>query len=99
MKKRAAAPPPAFEPPDAASWVDALTEGVARLPIPWWSSSLPVALLLKGVQVVILRRAGILAAPGARFFILFFPVNFALAAFLLPGFLWLVQSGLHRRLG
>lgn len=86
MKKRAAAPPPAFEPPYPASWVDALTDRVERLPIPWWSFYLLVALLLEGIQVAILWRDGIFAAFGVRFFQLFFPVNFTLAAFLMHAF-------------
>ncbi len=84
MKRKTGALRPApFVPPYPASWVDALTAFVDRLPIPWWSFYLLVALLLEGVQVGILWRDGIFRDHGVAFFQFFFPVNYVLAAFLM----------------
>ena len=79
----AAPPDPGFLPPYPPSWVDWLTARVDRLPIPWWSFYLIVALVLEGAQVTILWREGVFAAYGVVFFQFFFPVNFVLAAFLM----------------
>ena len=77
---------PAFVPPYPPSWVDRFTDGVDRLPIPWWSIYLIVALVLEAVQVTILGRDGIFATYGVQFFQFFFPVNYVLAIFLMHAF-------------
>jgi hypothetical protein len=66
--------------------VDRLTDGVDRLPIPWWSFYLFVAIALEGIQVTILWRDGIFATYGVQFFQFFFPVNYVLATFLMHAF-------------
>lgn len=78
--------PPTFVPPYPPSWVDWLTALVDRMPIPWWSFYLIVALVLEAIQVTILWRDGIFATYGVQFFQLFFPVNYVLAAFLMHAF-------------
>ena len=90
------APAPAFVPPYPPSWVDRFSERVDRLPIPWWSFYLILALVLEAIQVAILWREGIFAAYGVHFFQLFFPVNYVLAAFLMHTFDRRAASSLGR---
>jgi hypothetical protein len=75
-----------FVPPYPPSWVDRFTDWVERLPIPWWSFYLVVALLLEVIQATILWRDGIYATHGVQFFQFFFPINYVLAIFLMHAF-------------
>jgi len=87
---------PRFVPPYPPSWVDRFTDWVDRLPMPWWSFYLIVALVLEAVQVTILWRDGIFAIYGVQFFQLFFPVNYVLALFLMHAFDRRAMTALER---
>jgi len=56
--------PPAFLPPYAPSWVDRFTDWVERLPIPWWSFYVLLALGLSGAVALVLWQAGVYASFG-----------------------------------
>ena len=89
-------PVPALIPPYPPSWVDRFTDWVDRLPIPWWSFYLVVALLLEVIQVTILWRGGVFDRYGVQFFQFFFPVNYVLAIFLMHAFDRRAQTALER---
>src|SRR3989304_5243394 len=89
-------PVPTFAPPYPPSWVDRFTDWVDRLPIPWWSFYLVVALLLEVIQVTILWRGGVFDRYGVQFFQFFFPVNYVLAIFLMHAFDRRAQTALER---
>src|SRR3972149_8919011 len=72
---RSEARPPAFVPPYPPSWVDRFTDGVERLPIPWWSFYVIVALVLEAIQGTILWRGGSFSLFGGPFFPLSFPLH------------------------
>jgi len=98
-KPPAAAPmstEPRFVLPYPPSWVNRFTNWVDRLPVPWWSFYLILALVLEAIQVAILWREGIFVDYGVHFFQFFFPVNYVLAAFLMHAFDRRAASSLER---
>ena len=52
------------EPPYLPSWVDQLSDWVERLPIPWWSFYVLLALTLSGAVAAVLWQAGVYASFG-----------------------------------
>ena len=55
---------PAFVPPYPPSWVDRLSNWVDRLPIPWWSFYVLLAIILSGAVGVALWQTGVYAEVG-----------------------------------
>ena len=58
------ATPPEFVAPYPQSWIDRLTDWVERLPIPWWSFYILLALGLSGAVALPLWQAGVYASFG-----------------------------------